>query len=1165
MTCGTCGTENEAGRKFCKACGASLAVVCPACGTPNTPDSRFCGECGSALTTTGTAGSAVAATAPPAAATERRLVSVLFADLVGSTTLAEGRDPEEVRELLSRYFDVARETIERYGGVVEKFIGDAVMALWGSPTAHEDDAERAVRAALELLEGVEALGAEVGVELTARAGVLTGQAAVNLVATSQGMVAGDLVNTASRLQSMAEPGTVLVGEPTFRAAAKAIAFEPVGELALKGREEPVGAWRALRIVGERGGANRPEAIEPPFVGRSEELRMLKELLRSTGTERKARLVSVTGIGGIGKSRLAWELLKWIDGLVETIYWHQGRCPAYGEGVTFWALGEMVRMRARIAETDDAATSRRKLSASVAERVADPDERRWIEPRLAHLLGLEAAPAGDREELFAAWRTFFERIAEDATTLMVFEDLQWADAGLLDFIESVLEWSRAHPILIVTLARPELAERRPNWGSGQRSFTALHLEPLADPAMAELVEGFVRGLPAESVERIVAHAEGVPLYAVETVRMLADRGVLEARDDAFELVGEIGALEIPDSLHALIASRLDALGADDRALLQDASVLGKSFTVEGLGAVAGASRETLEPRLRELVRKEFFELEHDPRSPERGMYTFLQAMIREVAYSTLSKADRRRRHLATAHHLEALGDEELAGVVATHYVEAFRASSEGPEAEALAARARDWLTQASQRALSLGSPEQALGYVEVALDVTPKDAERAALLQTGGQAALMSLQFPRSEELFNEAIAIHEESGDAAAAGRTVAAMYHVYTGTERVSEAVERMGRALEALGDEGDELTRAQLCTKLADAHASSGANELALEFAERALPLAERVEQREVLAEAISSKAGALYQLGRHREAGILTKGMLELANESGIQRVRAQALMAIGIALGEDDPVGSLQASLESADAARRAGVQGLELIALPNAVESAIELGRWADADDALRRLEGRELTRTSADGVAFCRATLAAHRGDFDAANRELAESGPRAEASDHVARRTWSHRARSLVSLLEGDLVRAYEEAIGAVELDPSGMNTPLASREAARAAVWSREPEKVRRAVAAMSGLPGRWIEAVRVTASAGLAALEGRREDALTGYARAIEAWRALDARLDLACCAIDMATVLPDEEGPHEAVAEARAFLEEIGAVSLLSRLDAVERASSPAGAG
>ncbi|HYM82771.1 MAG TPA: adenylate/guanylate cyclase domain-containing protein [Candidatus Dormibacteraeota bacterium] len=368
MTCPTCGSVNAAGSKFCNECGTSLAAGCPTCGTANPPGSKFCRECGtnlaagSAVAPTGrpridaTAGGvaggqaagAPASTADVAAVAERRLVSVLFADLVGFTTLAEGRDAEETRELLSRYFELARDVVSRYGGVVEKFIGDAVMAVWGAPTAREDDAERAVRAGLELVDRVGSLGPGI----TARAGVLTGEAAVTLGAVGQGMVAGDLVNTASRLQSVAAPGTVLVGEATQRAASGAIAFEPAGDQTLKGKVAPVAAWRALRVVAERGGRNRSETLEAPFVGRDTELRLLKDLFHATSGEGRARLVSVIGPAGIGKSRLAWEFLKYVDGLLENVWWHDGRSPAYGEGITFWALGEMVRGRCGLLESDD---------------------------------------------------------------------------------------------------------------------------------------------------------------------------------------------------------------------------------------------------------------------------------------------------------------------------------------------------------------------------------------------------------------------------------------------------------------------------------------------------------------------------------------------------------------------------------------------------------------------------------------------------------------------------------------------------------------------------------------------------------------------------------------------------------------------------------------------
>ena len=415
-------------------------------------------------------------------------MSVLFADLVGFTPFAEERDSEDVRETLSRYFDTARELIERYGGTVEKFIGDAVMAVWGAPTAHEDDAERAVRAALDLVEAVTGLGP--GIQ--ARAGVLTGEAAVTIGATNQGMVAGDIVNTASRLQSVALPGTVLVGEQTQLAASAAIAFERVDDQALKGKTSPVPAWHALRVVAERGGRNRAGTLEAPFVGRQEEMRLLKDLFHATGREKRVRVMSVIGPAGIGKSRLAWEFLKYIDGLVETVWWHSGRSPAYGEGISFWALGEMVRERCGLREQDDEATTRGRVSATVAEFVTDVEERAWIERALLTLLGVESGMAAD--QLFGAWRTFFERISEQGTVALVFEDMHFADVGLLDFVDHLLEWSRGLPIYVVTLARPDLLEKRPSWGAGKRNFNSLYLEPLNDGDMRQLLAGLVPGLP-----------------------------------------------------------------------------------------------------------------------------------------------------------------------------------------------------------------------------------------------------------------------------------------------------------------------------------------------------------------------------------------------------------------------------------------------------------------------------------------------------------------------------------------------------------------------------------------------------------------------------------------------------------------------------------------------
>ncbi len=629
MVCPTCATENQPSAKFCVECGTGLALACPSCGAPHTAGQRFCAECGSALSGAPAEAPAAEREAP---ASERRLVTVLFADLVGFTAASEHRDSEETRELLSRYFDACRRLIELYGGTVEKFIGDAVMAVWGTPTATEDDAERAVRAALDLVAAVSALGQESGAEeLRARAGVLTGEAAVTIGAEGEGMVAGDLVNTASRVQSVADPGTVFVGDSTRRATEQTIVYEDAGSFEFKGKEGLTPLWKAQRVVSGLRGSLKSHGLEAPFVGRDRELRQIKDLFHVSAEEQKAHLVSVTGIAGIGKSRLAWEFYKYFDGIATTVYWHRGRCLSYGEGVTYWALADMVRMRCRIAEEEDPESARGKLHSTLEELILDAEEREFLEPRLAHLLGLAEHQARDQQDLFAAWRLFFERLAESYPTVLAFEDMQWADESLLDFVESLVDWSRNHPILVITLARPELLERRPTWGAGQRSFTSLYLEPLSPSAMEELLGGLVPGLPAEVRDRILARAEGIPLYAVETVRMLLDRGLLVQDGATYRPTGEIEALEVPETLHALIAARLDGLSTEERRLLQDAAVLGKTFTREAVAALTGADAD-IEPLLAGLVRKEVLGIQADPRSPG----------ARPVRLSPGSRAPRRVR-------------------------------------------------------------------------------------------------------------------------------------------------------------------------------------------------------------------------------------------------------------------------------------------------------------------------------------------------------------------------------------------------------------------------------------------------------------------------------------------------------------------------------------------
>src|SRR3954451_13757941 len=694
MVCTACATENRPGTRFCTNCGTTLELQCAACGTANDPGDRFCGQCGTPLAP----GLAPAARPPGEAPTpERRLVSVLFADLVGSTPMAEHRDPEEVRELLALYFERCRTLIERYGGPVEQFIGDAVMAGWGTPVAREDDPERAVRAALSLTQAVTALGGEVGMpDLRVRAGVLTGNAAVEVGAEGEGMVLGDTVNTASRLQSLAEPGTVLVDDVTRRASESAIAYEDAGTHQVKGREQPVHAYTALRVVAGTGGARRGAGLEAPFVGRDAELHAIIEAGEQSAAEPCARHVAVLGEAGAGKSRLLWEYFKYADGIVDQRWWHQGRCLSYGEGVAYWALAEMVRMRASIHEEEPAASARAKLRAVVEAHVPDERERRLVEPRLAHLLRLEERPDADRADLFSGWRLFFERMAATNPVTLAFEDLQWADSGLLDFIDYMLEWSADFPIFVVTVARPELAERRPNWNY-------MRLDPLAPTAVAAILDGLAHGLPDDLLAEISARADGIPLYVVETIRMLQDRGVLIEEDGRYVVQGDVSDLDVPESLHALVASRLDGLSTVERSLLQDSSVLGQSFGTAGAAALSGRTEAEVGELLDGLVAKQVLARDDDPRSPERGQYVFLQTLLRTVAYGTLSKHVRKSRHVAAARHLEQTWPGEahdIAEVLPSHYLEAIRADPEAGDVGALRAAARERLTDAGRAAASL---------------------------------------------------------------------------------------------------------------------------------------------------------------------------------------------------------------------------------------------------------------------------------------------------------------------------------------------------------------------------------------------------------------------------------------------------------------------------------
>lgn len=953
-TCPTCGTDNDANARFCVQCGTRLATGCPVCGTVNQPGAKFCMNCGHNLSEPAGAAPtsetvAPATTSQPLA--ERRLVSVVFVDLVGFTTASEGRDAEDTRELLTRYYEVARDIMARHGGVIEKFIGDAVMAVWGAPTAHEDDAERAVRAAMELVNAVPRLSSAEQ-PLQARAGVLTGEAAVSIGAEGQGMIAGDLVNTASRVQSAAEPGTVLVGDATYRAASRAIEFEDAGDRALKGKEAPAHVWRAVNVVALRGGEGRAVILEPPFVGRDDDLRLLKDLFHATAREGKPRLVTLLGLAGMGKSRLMWELEKYLDGVVEGVFWLVGRSPSYGEGISYWALAEMIRGRAGVSDADDAEAARQKVGDMLMRFLPDEADRHWIEPRALGLLGLDELPSESRDELFAAWRTLLERLAAESPVVLVFQDLQWADQGTLDFIEHVLTWARSSPILVLAEARPELFDRRPAWGRSVRSATVVHLDPLPSAEMERLLRGLVPDLPGDALRRIVGRAEGVPLYAVETLRMLIDRGVLRPSGRLYEVAGSVPELVVPETLHALIAARLDSLAPEERSVMTDASILGVSFSLPALVSVSHLQPEAIAGIVDGLVRRELLTLDADPRSAERGQYRFLQGVVREVAYQSLAKRDRQARHVAAARYFESLGDEEIAGVLATHYLAAFRAARAGLEADALAAQARVALRAAADRAGALHDLIGALTYVEEALTIATEPAEQAALHARAIGLASDAAQFPRAYAHAAEARSLFAQVGDRLGGLRAAAAEAAALLAEHREQATITMLEADLAAVADLPPSADIASAQVELARAMMLGGRDD-AVAWCDRVLAQ-HAVATPRVLLEAIITKGTALQNIGRVIESEALLRGAIVMADAQGNLFASLRARNNLRVMLQDVDLPDSRVVLEEVYEQSRRFGQQTWLLHSVDALLDVSFKVGDWdAYFEEARAEMEGVE--------------------------------------------------------------------------------------------------------------------------------------------------------------------------------------------------------------------
>jgi class 3 adenylate cyclase/tetratricopeptide (TPR) repeat protein len=727
-------------------------AVCPSCGTENTEGAKFCNECAGPL----------AETTASRALEERKVVSVLFCDLVGFTAASEAADPEDVRARLQPYHVRVREEIERYGGTVEKFVGDAVMAVFGAPVAHEDDAERAVRAGLRILEAIDELNDEdPGLALQVRIGINTGETVVALGARpelGEGIVTGDVVNTASRLQGAAPVDGVAVSEQTYRQTEPVFDYEPLEPVMVKGKTEPLPIFRPLRARADFG-REVTRTHTTPLVGRDLERSLLNGAFERAAQQRSCQLVTLVGEPGVGKSRLCAELLRQVDATPELVRWRQGRCLPYGDGIAFWALGEIVKAECGILESDTPGQAATKLERAVVEDDAD---RSWVLARLAPLVGAPAEPAAQQES-FAAWRGFFERLAAERTTVLVFEDLHWGDPALLAFLEHLAEWAEGVPLLLLCTARPELYERHPTFGASARNAQRVNLAPLSDADTAQLVSALLEQsvLPAETQQALLEQAGGNPLYAEEFVRLLADRGRLA------------DGVEVPESVQALIAARLDTLPPDRKSLLQDAAVLGKVFWAGAVAAMGDRDRHEVDQALHELARKELVRPSRTSSMEGEHEYGFWHVLVRDVCYGQIPRAARAARHESAAAWLEEKAGErieDLADVLAHHYqtaLELNRAAGIGDEAERLQAQAVRYLALSGERALAL-DVDQAERQLAHALELCPTDdPARASLLERWAQAVQQQGRLPEARQTFEQALDLYRGQGDAVAAGRVL--------------------------------------------------------------------------------------------------------------------------------------------------------------------------------------------------------------------------------------------------------------------------------------------------------------------------------------------------------------------------------------------------------------
>ena len=1103
-------------------------IVCPVCGEENPEHARFCLSCGHAFD------------AETPAAEERKVVSVLFVDLVGFTSRSDRADPEDVRATLRPYHERVKADIERFGGTVEKFIGDAVMAVFGAPAAHEDDAERAVRSALRILESIDDLRAR-GLDIAVRAAVTTGEAVVALGARperGEGLVTGDVVNTAARLQSAAPVGGVAVDEPTMRATDSAITYERLESVTAKGKAEPIAAWRAVEA---RSRVGQPEAAtETPFVGRELERNLLHETFLRAERESSVQLVTVVGEPGIGKSRLATELRSALDDRPTLVTWRHGRCLPYGEGITFWALGEIVKAEAGILESDDREIAASKLRDTVAAFFEDNAERAWFESRLAPLVGAAGDGTGaTKEESFTAWRRFLEALAARRPTVLVVEDLHWADEALLEFLEHLLDWSIPAPLFLLCTARPELFEQQSSWGGGKRNATTISLSPLSLEEVARLLQVLLDRtvLPAETQAALLERAGGNPLYAEQFARMLVERGGIEG-------------LDLPETVQALVAARLDTLRPELKAVLQDAAVVGRIFWSAAAAAVGGRDRDVVRRDLNELVRREFVRPLRVSSMEGEEEFSFWHALVRDVAYQQIPRSPRAEKHVAVGVWVEEVAADRLedhAEILVHHYGQALElvrsAGGEQPEIEQSLVR---FLLLAGERAQHLDT-EAAEAYFRRAVALSEGDE----LLHAEALAKLAPVLAQRGEV---------EEGREAAGAalgtlrqrnpGAAAALLDHLASGAWARGEmdlAVRRSAEAIEILERHptpelvlayGGAAHRAAIGGRFEEAEAAM----------DKGFALAEElgVENITVLLNAraaVRGYRGDIACLDDMREA-------IEIGRRLGLGRITAVSMN--NLADGISYYVGLREARVAWEDAmefSRSRGLMYAEMWQRGERLRALFHLGEWDELQREAREVVTWEQSHGGSQLGIFARTYLAGvliHRGEPSEAGANVDVLLPRARESGDPQVLVPGLTIAALADAVAGD----ERAALGHVRELEKLTRTSFAWRGygllwPARIAVGSGELA-LAEAFLDGAGESSAWDSCTRLSGRALFAEARGASGEALALYCEAAEHWDAHGSLIEQAYALIGAGRC-----GEAKAAREGEAIFTRLGASPVLAR--------------